>query len=138
MSDQLHREFLLTGEAPAAAMWQFVKSNARPFAERGQPLRVIVTDEEEDRLEQQIRYYFGVVMKAVAENVWVEGRQFSKEVWHEHFARKFLPPTELVMPDGEVVIVRASIARGKIGVRAMAKFIEEVLAEAATEYGVTI
>ncbi|WP_454695693.1 recombination protein NinB [Achromobacter aegrifaciens] len=138
MSDQLHREFLLTGEAPAAAMWQFVKSNARPFAERGQPLRVIVTDEEEDRLEQQIRYYFGVVMKAIAENVWVEGRQFSKEVWHEHFARKFLPLTELVMPDGEVVIVRASIARGKIGVRAMAKYTEEVLADAAIEYGVTI
>lgn len=138
MSDQLHREFLLTSEGPAAAMWQFVKSNARPFAERGQPLRVIVTDEEEDRLEQQIRYYFGVVIKAIAENVWVEGRRFSKESWHEHFARKFLPPSEMVLPDGEVVIVRASIARGKIGVRAMAKYTEEVLAEAATEYGVTI
>jgi len=138
MSDALHREFLLTGEVPAAAMWQFVKSNARPFAERGHPLRVIVTDEEEDRLEQQIRYYFGVVMKAVAENVWVDGQQFSKEVWHQHFARKFLPPTEMILPDGEVVIVRASIARGKIGVRAMAKFTEEVLSEIATEHGVTV
>ncbi|MFY1939510.1 recombinase [Achromobacter xylosoxidans] len=138
MSDAVHREFLLTGEVPAGALWQFVKSNARAFAERGHPLRVIVTDEEEDRLDQQIRFYFGVVIKAVAEQVWVDGRKFSKESWHEHFARKFLPPTEMVLPDGEVVIVRASIARGKIGVRAMAAFTEEVLAEIATEHGVTV
>ncbi|UAN04400.1 recombinase [Achromobacter mucicolens] len=138
MSDAVRREFLLTGEAPAGALWQFVKSNARAFAERGHPLRVIVTDEEEDRLDQQIRFYFGVVIKAVAEQVWVDGRKFSKESWHEHFARKFLPPTEMVLPDGEVVIKRASIARGHIGVRAMAAFTEEVLAEISTEYGVTV
>ena len=138
MSDAVHREFLLTGEAPAGALWQFVKSNARAFAERGHPLRVIVTDEEEDRLDQQIRFYFGVVIKAVADQVWVDGRKFSKETWHEHFARKFLPPIEMVLPDGEVVIKRDSIARGHIGVRAMAAFTEEVLAEISTEYGVTV
>jgi hypothetical protein len=136
VSAGLYREFTLRGPSEAGAMLNFVKSNAKAFAEKGAPLRVIVTEDEMDRLDEQIRYYFGVVIKALAEQAWVEGRQFSKEAWHELMARKFLPGKEIVMPDGEIIVKRASIAKGQIGVKAMAKFTNEVEAYAATEHGV--
>jgi hypothetical protein len=138
MADALYREFLLTDENPVRLLWAFLKANARPCAESKRPLRVIVTEEDHDRLDEQIAYYFGVVVKAISEQAWVEGRRYSKKVWHEELARRFLPGEEIILPGGEVVVKRASIARGHIGVRAMAKFINEVQAYAAAELGVEI
>jgi len=132
----LYREFVLRDEADARAMWQFVKSNAKPFAERGQPLRIIATDEDQDRLDEQIAYYFGVVIKSLVENAWADGQRFSKKAWHEYMAEMFLPPIEMKLPNGETKIRRQSIARGEIGVKAMAKFTQEVEAYAATEHGI--
>ena len=136
MSSTLYREFTLNGPAVAKILWNFLKANCQAFMERGTPLRVIVTEEEVDRLDEQIRYYFGPCMKQITEQAWVGGRQYSKEVWHEHFAKLFLPATELTLPDGEVVIKRGSIARGKISMKAMTKFLLEVESYAATELGV--
>jgi len=138
MTEALYREFVLTGPGPAREMMALLRTQAGPSAGAGRPLRVIVTEEEADRLEEQIRFYFGVVLRAVSEQAWVAGRRWPKEVWHEEFARRFLPGKEVVLPSGEVVIKRASIARGHIGVRAMAKFTQEVMAHAAAELGVEI
>ena len=119
MSAALYREFTLDTPAAGAVLVNFLKSNCAPFAEKGTPLRVIVTEEEMDRLDEQIAYYFGPLMRQVTEQAWVQGRQYSKEVWHEHFAKLFLPAKELVLPDGEIVIKRGSIARGKISLKKM-------------------
>ena len=136
MSAALYREFTLDPPAAGAVLVNFLKSNCAPFAEKGTPQRVIVTEEEMDRLDEQIAYYFGPLMRQVTEQAWVQGRQYSKEVWHEHFAKLFLPAKELVLPDGEIVIKRGSIARGKISLKKMTAFITEVEAYAATELGV--
>lgn len=138
MSDLLYREFVMTGPGPWNALIAFLKANVRAFIDRKRPLRVIVAEEEQDRLDEQIRYYFGVTVRAVSEQAWVEGQRFSKEVWHEHFARMFLPAKELILPDGEVILKRASIARGHIGIKAMAEFTQQVEAYVATELGVEI
>lgn len=136
MTDALYREFVLDGPSVAKILWNFLKSNCKAFSDRGTPLRVIVTEEEMDRLDVQIAYYFGPCMKQICEQAWVEGRQYSKEVWHEHFAKQFLPAKELVLPDGEIVLKRGSIARGKISFKAMTKFLLEVESCAASELGV--
>lgn len=64
--NSLYREFTLRSPADAGAMVNFIKSNAAAFVDKGTPLRVIVTEEEMDRLDEQIKYYFGVVVKAIA------------------------------------------------------------------------
>ncbi|MEB0133800.1 recombinase [Actimicrobium sp. CCC2.4] len=132
----LYREFVLTGPSVGVILVNFLKSNAPAFLDRGTPLRVIVTEEEMDRLDDQIAYYFGPLMKQVCAQSWIEGRQFSKEVWHEHFAKLFLPFTELTMPDGEIVIKRGSLSRGKISIKKMNVFLLEVEAYAGQELGV--
>lgn len=136
MSETLYREFVLDGPQVARILWAFLKSNCKPFADKGTPLRVIVTEEEMDRLDEQLKYYWGPCLKQIAENAWVEGRKYSKESWHENFAKSFLPSHEIVLPDGEIVIKRGSIARGKISMKAMTKFLMEVESYAASELGV--
>lgn len=136
MTTTLYREFTLNGPAVAKVLWNFLKSNCKPFADKGTPLRVIVTEEEMDRLDEQIAYYFGPCMKQITEQAWIEGRQYPKEVWHEHLAKLFLPFKELTLPDGEIVIKRGSVARGKISMKNMSKFLLQVESYAAAELGV--
>lgn len=136
--DTLHREFTLYGPEDAAALMALLRGQTGPSAAAGRPLHVVVTEHENDRLEQQIKFYWAAVMRSIADQAWVEGRRFPKEVWHEEMAIRFLPGKEVVLPSGEVVVKRASIARGQISVRAMAKYTQEVMAYAATDLGVEI
>lgn len=136
MSATIYREFTLSAPAVWTAVTAFVKANAAAMVSKGKALRIIVTEDDADRLDEQIAYYFGVVIKTISEQAWVDGRQFSKDAWHEQLARDFLPPIEIQLPDGEIVIRRQSIARGKIGVKAMAKFTQDVTVFAASELGV--
>ena len=141
MSDSLYREYTLRTPNEWKALCEFVRNHAKPANDSGRPLRLIVTDEEADRLDEQIAFYFGVIVKSVCEQSWIEDsngrrRQYSKEVWHELFSQKFLPPREIELPTGQTVLKRQSIARGKIGVGAMARFTKEVEAYVTQELGV--
>jgi hypothetical protein len=136
MSDGLYREFVFRSPTAWHSFSRFIKDNAQACIERGSPLRVIVTEEDADRLDEQIAYYFGIVVQSTAEQAWIGGRQYSKEVWHEQFSQMFLPQKEIVLPTGQQVLKRQSIARGHIGVRAMAKFTKEVEAYVTQELGV--
>lgn len=136
MSDVLYREFILRDGGVWSALVAFVKSNAAAFVERGTPLRVIITEEEMDRLDVQINFYFGVVVKTISEQAWIQGSQFSKDAWHQELAKMFLPTKEIITPSGEIILKRSSVARGQISLKKMTKFIKEVEAYAATELGV--
>lgn len=129
----LYKEFILTSPTVLASLHAFLDANAAGVP----PLRVIITDEESDRLDEQVRFYFAVLVQSTAEQVWLDRGQFHKDTWHEYFCEKFLPKTEVMLPFAtKPTTVRQSIARGRIGVRAMAKFINEVEAHAVQELGV--
>jgi hypothetical protein len=136
MTTALYREFKLDTPAVASVLVNFLKSNCKAFADKGTPLRVIVTEEEMDRLDEQIKYYFGPMMKQVCEQAWINGRQFDKNTWHIFFAKKFLPSTEFVLPDGEIEIKRGSVARGQISLKKMNVYLLEVEAYCGQELGV--
>ncbi|WP_342704256.1 recombination protein NinB [Burkholderia arboris] len=134
MSTALYREFTLRDGGIWTHVVAFVRANAQSFAERGEPLRVIVTAEEKQRNEQQNRFYFGAVLKAIAEQAWVEGRQFDKDAWHEYFARKFGISDELTLPDGEIILRRKSTSKMSVG--EFSAYLNQIQAYAATELGV--
>lgn len=136
MADKLYREFLISSPSIWKLVTKFISANASAFIERGTPLKVIVAEEESDRFDEQVKYYFGIVVKTIAEQAWVEGRRYDKDAWHEQLARDFLPTREIVTPDGEIILKRSSIARGRISNKAMAKYTQEVTAYATTELGV--
>lgn len=130
----LYREFVLTRPEIWRSLVALIAGNARTYLERGKPLRVIVTEEERKRTSEANRFYWGPVLTTIAEQAWVDGRQFSKDTWHEYFAREFLPKEEVVMPYGEIVARRKSTT--ELSVSEFSEYLQRVQAAAATELGV--
>lgn len=130
----LYREFVLRSPAAWQALAQLVAANAKAFIDRGRPLRVIVTEDEKKRTSEANRFYWGAVLTTIAEQAWVDGRQFSKDVWHEHFARLYLPHTEIVTPYGEIVSRRKSTT--ELTVSEFSEYLQRVQSDAASSLGV--
>lgn len=134
MTAALYREFTLKNGSVWSTLVAFVRANAPAFASKGEPLRVIVTAEERQRNQQQNRFYWGAVLKQIAEQAWVEGRQFDKDAWHEYFARKYGVCDELVLPDGEIITRRKSTTQMSVG--EFSTYLNQIQAYAAGELGV--
>lgn len=57
----------------------------------GQEIECVFRKEQKVRgMDANARMWVGP-LKDIAEQAWVNGRQFSAEVWHEHFKRQYLP-----------------------------------------------
>ena len=130
----LYREFRLVSPVAWQSLVAFVKANAQACLEREKPLRVIVTSEDKKRNVEQNKRLWGFLYETIAEQAWVDGRKFSKEVWHEHYARLFGVCEEIILPTGEIVTVRKSTTQMTVG--EFAEFMQKIEANAACELGV--
>lgn len=135
MSAVLYREFTLRNGGMWAAVVAFVKANAPSFAENGTPLRLIVTAEEKKRNEAQNKFYWGAVLKQIAEQAWVNGRQFDKDTWHEYLSRLHGVCEDVTLPDGEIVSRRKSTTQMSVG--EFSSYTAAVQAYAANNLGVS-
>jgi hypothetical protein len=134
MTAALYREFTLRNGGAWNAVVAFIKANAPTFADKGEPLRLIVTAEERQRNAQQNRFYFGAVLKQVSEQAWVDGKQYDKDTWHEYFARKYGILDELTLPDGEIITRRKSTTQMSVG--EFSEYLDAVQAYAGESLGV--
>ena len=135
MSATLYREFTLRNGGMWAAVVAFIKANAASFAEKGTPLRLIVTAEEKKRNETQNKFYWGAVLRDISSQAWVNGQQFSKDTWHEYFARQFGVCEDVTLPDGEIVSRRKSTTQMSVG--EFSAYTAQVQAYAANNLGVS-
>lgn len=55
------------------------------------PLEVVVREEVKPRKPDQNALMWVGPLKDIEQQAWVEGRQFSDVVWHEHFKEMYLP-----------------------------------------------
>ncbi|WP_186211287.1 recombination protein NinB [Burkholderia gladioli] len=134
MSAALYREFVIRNGSIWSNVVAFVRANAKVFADRGEPLRVIVTAEERQRNAAQNRLYWGAILRSIAEQAWVEGRQFNKDAWHEYFARLYGVSDELTLPDGEIILRRKSTSQMSVG--EFSTYLNQIQAYAANTLGV--
>lgn len=101
------------------------------------PLEVVIREPIMARkLDQNARYHAGP-LKDIADQAWVEGRQFDARVWHEMFKRELLPETfdpELCResyekwsfdPAGERILIGSTT---ELTVKGFAIFMESVYA----------
>ncbi|MGI4812123.1 MAG: recombination protein NinB [Janthinobacterium lividum] len=130
----LYKEFRLSRASVWTAVVAFIKANAKAFADRGEPLRIIVTAEEKQRNAQQNKLYWGGVLRYIAEQAWVDGRQFSADTWHEHYARMYGECEDVTLPDGEIIVRRKSTTKMTVG--EFSGYIDRVRAHAAMNLGV--
>ncbi|CAB3730768.1 recombination protein NinB [Paraburkholderia rhynchosiae] len=134
MSARLYREFTISGPA----VWQLVKElmreHAKAFIDRGTPLRLIVTTEERRRTPEANAFYWGVVLRGIAEQAWVNGNQFSADTWHEYYAEQYCPRVEVTLPTGEIFSRRKSTS--DMSQKEFADYVTRVQSNAAAEHGV--
>ncbi len=55
------------------------------------PLELVVSEHKPPRKPDQNALYHAGPLKDCAEQIWVEGRQYSAETLHEYFKKQFLP-----------------------------------------------
>ncbi len=55
------------------------------------PLEVLIREQVKARKPDANALMWAGPLKDIAEQAWVQGRQFSAEVWHEHFKEQYLP-----------------------------------------------
>lgn len=137
MSDVLYREFHLTDRTItqiAAALKVFWSQAVVPFVAKGHRVLLIITTEDAKRNVQQNRRLWGVIYKQIAEQAWVEGQQFNKDIWHEYYARKYGVCDEMVLPDGEIITRRKSTT--EMTVSEFSDYMNRVEADAVMEHGV--
>lgn len=130
----LYREFQLRSPSIWTNVLAFVKANAKACLEKGEPLRVIVTSDEKKRNAEQNRFYWGVALRDISEQAWIDGKQFDKDAWHEYFSRKFGVCEDLTLPDGEIITRRKSTTQMNVG--EFSTYVNQVQAWAANHLGV--
>lgn len=120
--------FILREERNAQSLWTFLKQNWKALAQDGRPLSITVAEHKAKRsIDQNKRYW--AILNDIAENVWLNGKQFSSEAWHEYFKAKFIGLEET--PDGRMV----GISTTALNTAEFTDFMNKTEAHAATELG---
>lgn len=117
-------------------VWPWVKEQTA----QGRELVAQFQLKEDALSEQQRRYYWGVVLRDVADQVVLNGQRYTKDAWHEYGKREFLPRvTKKVHVAGRRRPVVSTVIASTTGlsVRRMGQYLERWMAFAA-EFGVTV
>lgn len=124
------RTFVLRDEIHCRQLYAFLRANWLAMAQAGKPVAVMVSEHKSKRSSPQNRLYWAV-LREIAENVWVDGKQYGDNAWHEQFKRQFIGIEEL--PGG----ASAGISTASLSVPEFTEYLERVM-QFATEHGVII
>lgn len=101
------------------------------------PLELVVREAQKARKPDQNALMFAGPLKDISEQVWLDGRTYSVEVWHSYFKRMGLPSEydpELCLesyrkydvdPAGEAVLIGSTT---QLTVRGMSEYLEQIYA----------
>jgi hypothetical protein len=122
------RTFILCDPEHAKAMVAFIKENAGEQARIGRPLVVTVTEHKAKRSsEANARYW--ALLGEIAEQVKVNGKWFSRDVWHEWAKEQYAPKVE--GPSGLL-----TVSTTQMNVEQFAQYMTQIESYAAQELGV--
>lgn len=129
----LCRTFVLRGPPQARLLWAFLKANWPEAAQAARPLAVTVAEHKAKRSSDQNRRLHAL-LRDIAEQAWVGGRQYDAETWKEHFRRRFIGTEEIDLPDG--TRIERGISTTTLGVAEFTRLMDLIESHAATELGV--
>jgi len=126
----LDATYVLRDSVIAQKFFAFVKGNWPAMAEHGKPMVAHLMTESSKRSIDQNRLYWRL-LSDIADSAWLDGAQFSKDAWHEHFRDAFLPKIET--PSGLKPVSTSSLNVGQFS-----RYIEQIEAYAASELGIEL
>ena len=127
------RTFVLSGDAPAQSLWQFLKGAWKAQAEAGKPLKVTVEPYEQKRTSEQNRLMWSLLADLADQVDWY-GNRLTKEEWKEVMSASLRQQRAVPGINGGFVILGASTSR--MTVAEMSELVELIQAFGAQQ-GVT-
>ena len=136
------RKILLRGETQRATA---LAALASAPLDPDKPIEFLLREEVKARKLDQNAAMWAGPLKDIEEQAYVQGRTYSRQVWHEYFKEKFLPEQfdpELckegyrkwdTKPDGQIILVGSTT---QLTVKGFRDYLRQVEAYAATELGV--
>ncbi len=137
MSEVLDRIVTTREQAHEAA--RQVYANAQAIQANGRPARILCQEHEDDRSEQQNKFYWGVVLRQTSEQARIAGQRYTADAWHELGKRQFLGfeiKKVAVAGRKKVTIIRRLRSTTGLSVRKMSAYLEEFMAFAVTDLSV--
>lgn len=127
----------LTFKATANNLDLLIDDNLRPnlkawIAANGDYEITVRPYKSKRSIEQNRRLW--KIYQVIAESVWVDGRKFSSEVWHEHFKGLYLGFEEVRMPNRAVI--KRPISTAGLKADDMATYQNQIQAWAAYNYSI--
>ena len=140
MSEYALQTVFISPEQAKAAMRAQVAPFCHSLWNRGvQRISVMVQPEEDARSTQQNAYYWGVVLKEISAQATIGGVGATPDGWHLYFKKKHLGYkfTKVREPGKKRATVRKELrSTTDLSVRKMSEYLEQVMAEAVTDFGV--
>lgn len=131
------RKLYLVGETQRDSLIALVRNlPLDPVA----PLEVVIRERVKARKLDQNALYWAGPLKDIADQAWLDGKQFTAETWAHFFKREFLPEDDdqelatlakegfrkwEVGPDGERVLTGSTT---QLTVRGFSQYLEHILA----------
>jgi hypothetical protein len=125
------RHFILRQESHRRQLEGFIGANWKVCADNGKPLSVTVTEHKAKRSLDQNSLYWRRLSE-IAEQAWIDGRQYDRDAWHHYMGSQFLPMRET--PGGELVPVSTTT----LDVADFTEYLNKIEAFVATELGVEL
>ena len=123
--------FIIRSESILERAITFARNNWAAMSKGKHPLVIEFYPEAAKRNIQQNRYYWQILHQIEAQ-AWVEGRQYSAEVWHECAKRRFIGYTDL--PGGGMMAQSTT----DLSTKEFAEYVQKVEAWAQVELGVCL
>jgi hypothetical protein len=123
-------------EVIAKRAWPWAKEQLRQGRELVAEFRLL----DDDITDKQRAYLHAVVLTEIAQQLRPGGQSFPMPVWKEHYRQKFLGfkvVTSINPFTGKKSRRRVRISTEDLGVRRMAEYIDQIMADVA-EYGITV
>jgi hypothetical protein len=140
MTDLLHRVELHEPEQARAILTRNLLPWIGEQLKQGRELVLEAKLLEDDITQKQRGYLHAVVLTEIAQQLRPNGQSFPMPVWKEHFRQKYLGfnvVTSVNPFTGKKSRRRVRNSTEDLGVRGMADYIDQIMAEVA-EYGITI
>ena len=112
---------------------------AQELTAAGKRVRIACQEDEDDRTVAANRYYWGVMLKEIAEQASIEGQRWSAEAWHELFKRMFLGyEIKKVKVAGrkKATVIRRLKSTANLTIKKFSAYLEKAQAFAVTDLGV--
>ena len=124
------KTFIIRERRHLDALLAFIAGNWEAMSQTKHPMQVDIKPESAKRSTQANRYYWQILHQ-IEEQGWVEGRQYSADLWHEYAKRRFLGLVDL--PGGASI----GISTTDLSTKEFQDYVQKVEAWAAQELGIT-